>query len=460
MQLRTKITAIFILLTGLFQVAVFVFIYHFSKSYTESEFYLRLSQRATIAAHTYLEDNEMNINIYEDIRERHLQTLPNEREAIYPVSKSTNKEDNHMDKSLPNSFFQEIFDKQYAELKQEKFYYTGLLYNDNEGDFIVILSAQDFYGEGKLENLRNILILAFFLSMIFISLLGQYHAKQALSPISKMIKKVNTIRATNLHLRIEVGAGKDELVELAHTFNNMLDRLEVSFDLQSNFINNASHELRNPLTAILVQTEIGLNKDRTIKEYHSILGGIEKEALRLDTLVNGLLKLAQMDFDKKGIVIEPIRIDETVIEIKKILDTTNPENNIYLDFNHLPEDECLLVFLGSQNLLKVALNNILENACKFSENQKVTLKILADTNNIKIIITDKGIGIPPEELKNIFEPFYRGSNALGTNGFGFGLPLAYRIIKLHSGEIRVSSQIDKGTIVKVSLPNQKKYTSF
>ncbi len=459
MQLRTKITAIFILLTGLFQIMIFVFIYYFSKNYTENEFYLRLSQRATIAAQAYLEEDEVSMDIYEDVRIRHLQTLPGEKEDIYPVNAEKKRPLKTFGDNLPKSFFQKVFDTKYAEFKQDDFYYTGLLYHDNQGDFIVVLSARDLYGVGKLENLRNTLTTAFVLSMIFISILGYYYARRALSPISRIIGKVNSIRAENLSLRLDTDDGKGELADLTRTFNNMLERLQISFDLQSNFINNASHELRNPLTAILGQTEITLSKTRTISEYRSALNNIDLEAYRLDTLVNGLLNLAKADFDSKGLVIEALRVDEILIEIKQSLNVANPDNRIKLDFEDLPDDEHALTLSGSDTLLKVALSNILENACKFSDNRKVTLKLLTVAGDILLTITDEGIGIPPDELKNIFEPFYRGSNVRDLEGFGFGLPLAYRIVKLHSGDIRVSSQIGKGTIVKIKLPVQEKYGS-
>ena len=454
MQLRTKITSIFIGLTSLFLTGIFILIYFVSKTYTESEFYLRLSQRATIAAQAYLDADELNIDIYNDIRIRHLMTLPNEKEIIYPVNAQRKVALTKLDKSLPERFYKKIFDTEYAALKKDNYYYTGLLFYDNEGDFIVVLSATDLYGFEKLDNLRNTLIIAFFISILFIFILGRVYATQALSPISKIIKEVNSIRAENLSFRLGTANGNDELGQLAKTFNNMLDRLQISFDLQSNFINNASHELRNPLTAILGQTEIALNKVRSKEDYLSILKNIELEASRLDFLVNGLLKLAKTDFDLKGIIIEPIRLDELILDIKKNIDKSIPENQIELDFEELPSNENAITFLGSESLLKVALGNILENACKFSNNKKVCIKVFSDTSSILLTIRDEGIGIPESELKNIHEPFFRASNVRGIEGFGFGLPLAYKIIKMHSGEIRILSQIDKGTLVKIKLPNE------
>ncbi|EDM44598.1 two-component system sensor histidine kinase [unidentified eubacterium SCB49] len=437
----------------MFLTGIFILIYYNSKQYTESEFYLRLSQRATIAAQAYLEGDEMNVDIYDDIRLLHLHTLPNEKEVIYSVNAETKTPLEKFDTSLPESFYTAIFNDNYAELKQGDYYFTGLLYQDNEGDFIVVLSATDLYGFGKLDNLRNTLITAFFISIIFILLLGGYYARQSLSPISKIIKEVNSIRAENLSLRLNTTNGKDELAQLAITFNNMLDRLQLSFDLQNNFINNASHELRNPLTAILGQTEIALNKERSNEQYLAILKNIDLEASRLDFLVNGLLKLAKTDFDSKGLLIEPIRIDEMILSIKNNLDVAIPDNNIVLDFEALPENPDAITHMGSESLLKVALGNIIENACKFSNNKKVSVKIIPDDDFILVTIKDLGVGIPQDELKSIYEPFFRASNVRDIKGFGFGLPLAYRIIKMHTGKIRVVSQVDKGTLVKIKLPS-------
>ncbi|TXF89138.1 HAMP domain-containing histidine kinase [Neolewinella aurantiaca] len=455
MRLRTKITAVFVILTSFFLTGIFILIYYSSEQYTESEFYLRLSQRATIAAQAYLEEDEMNLDIYEDVRIKHLQTLPNETEVIYPVNAKEKKLLSTPDSNLPYTFFETIFQKEYAELQLGEYFYTGLLYRDNEGDFIVVLSARDLYGVGKLNNLRSILISAFFISIIFIFILGWYYAKQALSPIAKIINEVNSISAENLSLRLATTTGKDELAQLAITFNNMLDRLQISFDLQSNFINNASHELRNPLAAILGQTEIALNKDRSDQDYRATLKSVEREASRLDFLVNGLLKLAKANFDSQGMIIGEIRVDELVLDVKNTLDVSIPENNIILDFEDLPRQQDTISLLGSESLISVALGNILENACKFSNNKEVKLKLFSDAQKIFLIIKDRGVGIPENELKKIYEPFFRASNARGITGFGFGLPLAYRIIQMHGGEIQVFSKIDKGTVVKIMLPNKR-----
>lgn len=455
MKIRNKITLLFISLIALLQLVIFIFIYILSDNHKEKEFYARLKQRANIAAQAYLGKDELSAEIYEDIRTKHLQILPNEVETIIKLDSLPQFLAGA--EAPPNQFIDEIIRQQYAEFSQGETYNVGLLYHDNQGDFIVILSAEDVYGKAKLEDIYRILLLAFVLSIFVVFFLGHYYAKQALDPIAKMIKRANSITATNLHLRLDAHESKDELSEMAKTFNDLLDRLEAAFDLQGNFINNASHELRNPLAGILGQTEIALTKDRTPSEYQSILQHIQQDAFRLDALVNGLLRLAQADFGGKTLTIEPIRVDELLLDVKSKLDQAYPGNRVVFDFDQMPQDEKELLTHGNYNLLSVSLSNILDNACKFSENEKVLIKLIADEQFVKVIVIDRGIGIPQEEVKNIFEPFYRGSNARGLNGFGFGLPLSYRIIKFHGGNIKVTSQIEKGTIVKISIPHENRF---
>ncbi|WP_168731300.1 sensor histidine kinase [Robertkochia marina] len=455
MPLKTRITFIFILLTGVFQIAIFLSIYFFSKDYTESEFYKRLGERATIAGQVYLEKDELTIEIYEAVRIKHLQTLPFEKEKIYPFDPEFGVLNTQPKDSLPMHFFKMVIENNYAELKQGETYYTGLLYNDNQGDFIVIVSARDLYGKGKLENLRNILVLAFLLSMIVISILGQYFAEQALKPISRIIKRVNTIKAENLNLRLEKVNGRGELADLTQTFNNMLDRLETSFEMKSNFVQNASHELKNPLTAIIGQAEMAIADPENIDLSMKALQAIKTEGDRLNRLLNVLFKLAYNDPDSKDLKIDLIRIDEVLIGLK-----SNFENEIShrlnYNFQSLPMNPDDLIFRGNIGLIEIALMNILDNALKYSKEGDVYISVKVEMNTIIVEIEDRGIGIPFNDLKNVFEPFYRGGNTRSFRGFGFGLPLSNKIVRLHGGLIRIHSEVEQGTCVRLEIPNISK----
>ena len=190
------------------------------------------------------------------------------------------------------------------------------------------------------------------------------------------------------------------------------------------------------------------------------LNKIEVEAARLDVLISSLLKLAQTEFDNKGLIIEPIRIDELLLSVKQNFNNIHPENNIVFDFSLLPENPDALIIQGNKSLLSIAFSNVLDNAGKFSGNQKVIIKIETTSKTVQITITDMGMGIPKDELKNIFEPFYRATNVRGVKGFGVGLPLTYRIVKLHSGQLQIDSDVEKGTVVKFSFPNQEHHITI
>jgi len=266
-----------------------------------------------------------------------------------------------------------------------------------------------------------------------------------LSPIVHILRNIRKINATNLSLRLKEKDGNDELSELSRMFNQMLERFENSFALQKNFISNASHELKNPLTAIMGETEIALSKPRTAGEYISALQKIETEADRLNELVRNLLSLAQADSDLSAMALEEISINELLAEIKDHFNKTDYQGRIVLTLPRLQA-----VITGNRNLLRVAIINLIDNACKFSGKQQVSVSLKTSKELIEIEISDTGSGIPDNELKNLFQPFFRASNALSEKGYGIGLSLAQRIIKLHNGDIAIGSELEKGTTVKVN----------
>lgn len=434
-------------------IAVFVSIYYFSVRYTNNEFYERLRERTNIVAQSRLEKDELGTRIYEEIRKKHFQILPNEKEAVIKVDVAGRRIiDINSVPDLPTHFLDEIFEHHYAELKTGEVYHAGILYGDNEGEFIVVASAKDLYGASKINNLVSILAIALLSGLTAIFVIGRFYAGKVLDPIAKIIGSANEISATNLHLRLQIEDNKDELSELSLTFNRMLDRLEASFEVQTAFVNNASHELKNPLTGILAATEVVLQRERSVEEYKNSLLIIEKEAQRLDLLVSSLLKLAHTDDNNKGLFIDTIRADELLLSLKDKIDTLNPGENIAFDFTGLPAESDSLIVVGNHGLLTTAFTNIIDNACKFSMGKAVVISLSSDEGSVLVSVKDDGLGIPESELKRITEPFFRASNARGFKGFGIGLSLAQKIVTLHGGAIKMFSQESKGTEVHISLP--------
>ena len=261
------------------------------------------------------------------------------------------------------------------------------------------------------------------------------------------------IKAENLHLRLDPKSyGGDEMSELAQTFNNMLNRLETAFETQNNFISNASHELRTPLTIISGEVELATAAEMGSQEHLDALKKIKSEADRLENILTSLLGLAQSGFNGKVQPREEVRIDELLWEIKDAVYQVHPESKIELDLSELPEDEAAVTLKANKNLLKLALTNIVSNACKYSDFKPVNVKLESNGSLLSIAVNDKGIGIPQNDVQHIFEPFFRASNTSNFKGYGVGLPLSLNIIRLHRGSIGIKSQEGFGTEIKVILP--------
>lgn len=283
-------------------------------------------------------------------------------------------------------------------------------------------------------------------------LIAYWLSKRLINPIKVITEEVNLIGTENLHVRLDVSDNEDELTQLIRTFNNMLDRLETSFETQKNFISNASHELNTPLTSIIGEADVALARDRSAEEYVDALQQILKEAEKLDKKTKALLYLAQTGFNGKVLVFDKVRIDQLIFDVHKTINRIHPDNKIVIDFSLLPENPEMLKIKGNEQLLHLALSNILLNSYKYSSNQSVKVSLGLAENQVILVVTDSGIGIPKDELQYIYDPFFRASNTRNFEGYGIGLPLTRNIIKIHKGELNVYSVQNEGTIVEIKLP--------
>ncbi|HEV8082015.1 MAG TPA: ATP-binding protein [Chitinophagaceae bacterium] len=153
-----------------------------------------------------------------------------------------------------------------------------------------------------------------------------------------------------------------------------------------------------------------------------------------------------------GIEINSVRIDEILMQLPGEIIKMNKEYSVKLEFEQLPENQERLLVFGNAELLFTAIKNVVTNACKYSPDHLAKIKLLVESKDIIISVEDEGKGISENDLKNIFQPFYRTEDSKTISGFGVGLPLVYRIIKLHKGQIKVDSTVGKGTTVLIQLP--------
>jgi len=427
-------------------------IFYFTQRYAFEDFYKRLEARVNMGAEIYMQEDEKTIFDYRKIRDRYLEKLPAETDFFFRV-----EEGKVIPKpgapELPAYFFDTILKEGSSRYNKGNDFFAGKAFQSEKGHFIVVVYAKDPSGFSELAMLQKILIIGFFVSIFVVYLIGKIFSQHIFKPFGQIIKKVNEITADNLHLRLPNRRGTDELAEITTTFNDMLDRLETAFDTQSNFISNASHELRTPISIISGEVELALNTPGLPAAQRQSLQVIGAEADKLQQIISGLLYLAKTAYDRNRQPKEHIRIDQLLVTIKTVADQVNADCEIILCFDQLPEDEEEITVEGYENLLQLAISNIVTNACKYSDNKPVHIYLKSSNKHVIISISDNGIGIPEDEKKYIFEPFFRASNTHLYEGHGVGLPLALKIIRLHRGSIDIRTNVGAGTDIIVILPS-------
>ncbi|MFC4816176.1 HAMP domain-containing sensor histidine kinase [Flavobacterium sp. GCM10023249] len=426
-----------------------IFIYATVSNYSEDYLFRLLEARAKKVA------KEKLVRGTEFSEEEDLDKLPHERDFFIPINNQLNIDAESQKVGINKQFFKDVIEEGEARFATNKYLYKGIKFQSNKGNFIVITVAENYFEINQAENLIKTMLFAISAAFLLLLYIAVYYSKNIFKPISAITEKVKEISSENLHLRLSEDIAKDELSELTGTFNNMLDRIETSFETQNNFISNASHELRTPLTAIIGEADVVLTKTRSTEEYVEALKIILQEAEKLDNKTKALLFLAQTGFNGKVQKFEKIRIDQLIWDVKENLDTLNSKNKIHLDMELLPENPLKLKVNGNTQLLHLAFSNIISNGCKYSDYNHVTISIGASDDYVYIIIKDKGIGIPENEIKYIYDPFFRASNTKNYEGYGIGLPLTRNIIRMHNGKILVTSTESEGTTVQITLPSLK-----
>jgi len=445
-------------MVALLLVVFSVSIYFFSSNYREQEFYQRINDRALTTAKLLIEVNEVDSILIKIINNHTQNRLDSEVIVIYDdLNQLVYKSSNDSLMKITALMFYEVRINGAKNFTEKETQYSGIMLAFRNNNYVVFASAIDKTGLDKLKNLKGILIITVFISVIFSLLLGWIFSGKLLKPISNVISQVDKITYSNIDLRVDEGNKKDEIALLAVKFNKMLDRLEKSISVQKKFVSNASHELRNPLTSISGQIEVALLKDREIPHYKTTLISILEDIKNLRLLTNNLLELAQADIDTLFQKFEIIRIDEILWNTRTELIKRKPEYNVAIEFENQPKDENSFLIKGNERLLKTALINIMENACKYSEDKSVILSVTFSEKNIFLHFIDHGMGMTQEEMDHIFEPFYRADRALGISGYGIGISLSQKIVQLHKGEISLSSVLKKGTVVTIKLPVDKNF---
>lgn len=454
MNILAKLTLRFSIIVASILIFFSIVIYTVSAQYRKEEFFDRLEKRAITTVRLLANVKEVTRELLQIIDQNSAPALPDEKILVFDKNDSLVYSSTGVPaESASPELLTQVRQSGNIRLTTYKVEQCGVLYQQNDQEFVVLASAFDRYGRRKLSNLRAVLLLGLLIGMVIIVIVGRLFAAQALAPLAKINDQVSDITAGSLNKRVDEGNKKDEIARLAINFNRMLERLETAFEMQRSFVSNASHELRTPLAAMRSQIQVTLGKERSAEDYRLVLNSLLDDTNAFAELTTGLLTLAQSGMDRQQTLFAPLRIDELFFQAQEELARRKPNYHFQFDYDKFPENEDELTIIGNEQLLHATFTNLMDNACKFSPDNTVFISLLIRGKYLEVHFRDKGIGIPQEDLHKIFSPFYRAANAQGTaKGHGIGLSLSQKIARLHNGFIEVTSTIGKGSLFVLKLP--------
>lgn len=306
-------------------------------------------------------------------------------------------------------------------------------------------------GTAQMNSIINVTLIVLPLLVILACIGGFLISGRMLRPIGQISKTARSIeKSGDLKKRIDIGPGKDELHELAESFNTMFEKLDSSLETERRFISDASHELRTPMSVISAQCEIALEVPQSREDYEEALTVIYRQSQKMNRLINGMLDFTRLEMNAERYTMEELDLSELVrdtctdmalIRDKNISLTSNVEEGIYT--------------LGNRELLTRALTNLISNAYRYGrENGRIHVSLAANAPYIYLTVSDNGVGIKTEDLDKIFGRFFQADSSRSGDGLGLGLSMAKEIASFHGGDITVESAWDVGSIFTITLPEK------
>jgi heavy metal sensor kinase len=337
-----------------------------------------------------------------------------------------------------------------TENQQVRLYATAFFNPFNGQPVVIVVGQTTTEITDVLHTFIYVIVFAMVGVIVLAGLGGLFLAERALKPVQQITKTAQNIEGSDLSQRIDVKSD-DELGRLASTLNEMIGRLEESFNRQRQFTADASHELRTPLAIMQAEATLALSKERTPDDYRKSLETISQESDYMSSVISKLLFLARSDAGKEQLNFEGVELTELITGLSANIEVLAQDKGIKFDVDAKEE----LTVNGDKVKLRQLFINILENAVRYTPaDGHISVSLVKQELNAVVSISDTGIGIPPEHLPHIFERFYRvdKARARADGGVGLGLAIAKIIAESHKGTIGAESEVGKGTTFTISLP--------
>ena len=327
----------------------------------------------------------------------------------------------------------------------------GIKYKFHDKDeFYVLITAEDKPGYRHLWYLGYLLLGAFIVGTASVIILARSLSGNILLPLKHIQQRITDISEKKLHIRLEETRNDDEIDKLAHAFNEMMNRIDLSYKQQKEFTDNASHELRTPITRIIMQIQnlisLGSHNDKT-KQY---LNSIMMDSNQIADTISSLLLLSGIDSGKISGSLPPCRLDEIIFDSIKAIIKTYPDVHVLFNIENQSEREIDMEIKGESNLLKILFTNLFKNAYLYSSDKLINVNLIQGKEILKAVITNNGEIISHDDRQNLFKAFARGKNSKNIQGTGLGLRITERILNHHNAQIEYMALNENSNCFTVS----------
>ncbi len=435
MTLKNKISFLISLVFSiLFAIAAFIIFYLFS-NFRKVEFESRLKEKAFSSIKLLVEVAQVDRQLLKIIDQNSINKLYDEKTLIFDSSYQL------IYSSLDDAKIKwNVDDLKYLKVnktffkKENKYEVYGVFYDTNYKDYYALISASDDYGKRKLEYLFYTLLTTYIVFTGLCWFITFYSVKRLLLPLDNFHSKIKSINENNLDTRVEVKQSNNEIDLLGSEFNQMLQRIDLSYQKQKEFTAQASHELRTPVARVTSQLENRILDKQIDQKQQGFLKTILNDVNQITELISSLLLLSKLN-DKSSQFNNTYRIDELIYASIDRLHKSHPEFRIKFNIEFSEELDTVLEVKGSKSLLEIAIINLLKNACVYSNNNQANILINQINSRLTVAISNDGKTLNAVEQQNLFQPFMRGANAKGKAGLGLGLRIVQRILNQHGASI-------------------------
>jgi heavy metal sensor kinase len=315
--------------------------------------------------------------------------------------------------------------------------------------FVILAMETPDAIDANLGTIRQVIVVALPLFLGLAAMCGYFTTKRNLKPLELIAGQARQITGSNLHARLDPGKAADELAVLAASFNELLSRLDQSFETMRRFVADASHELRTPLSVIRGEADVSLSREREAQEYRDSLTVILDESRRISRMVDDLLNLARADAGRIVLRNQEFYFNDVVADCCRSVQGLAAAGGIKIECRSARD----LPFTGDEDLVRRLIINLLDNAIRYTPpGGAVTVETRREEDGLRLRIADTGIGISSAEAPHIFERFFRADKARTRGGFGLGLSIVKWIADCHGATIEVESRPAHGSTFIVTFP--------